>query len=212
MGNIIISILGVFIGAVITYYFNMSKEKKNLKNKIYVEIYERTIQNIDKTVRSANELKQMRISSELEKQYKHPVNSADVLDRIDSRTNELFRNIQLKMNDLIEINLFFSYHTIPLDKYKELIEEIENETLEISKIIKSQKEIYNSTKTSTGYIKIENEIWEIIIENENNLEHMIDEYMDKVLFINCFIQRDYYVDLLRMKKSDKRINSSLFKE
>lgn len=199
MENIVIPILGVIIGALITYFFNISVEKKTLKNKVFADMYERTMQSIDKASKSAKDIKLMKISSELETQYKHPVNYSDILDKIDYNVKNIFKNMQIKINDLIDLNLFFNYHHIPLDKYEDIIEDINNKSLAIADTIKKQQELYNSTVSTIGYIKIEENTWKLITQNEYELEKSINEYIERIVLFNGNIQKDYYKDLLKIK-------------
>lgn len=193
------SFIGVIIGALITYFFNILIEKKSLKNKVYIEIYEQIIKIVDKTCKSAKDIKTLKISNELERQYKHPINYSDILDKINNDVKNIFNTFQLKMNDLIDLNLYLRYHQIPLDKYKEIIDDINDKSFQIIEVIKQQKNIYDSTVTSTGYIKIENEVWNELIENEEELEKTINQYIETIMIFSNNIQKDYYMDLLKMK-------------
>lgn len=199
MENIMISFIGVLIGALITYFFNVLVEKKSLKNKVYIEIYEQIIKIVDKTCKSAKDIKTLKISSELERQYKHPINYADILDKINNDVRNIFNTFRLKTNDLIDLNLYLKYHQIPLDKYKEIIDNINDKSFQIMKIIKQQKNIYDSTVSSIGYIKIENEDWNELIQNEESLEKNINEYIETIMMFSNNIQKDYYKDLLKIK-------------
>ena len=199
MENIVVSLVGVLIGALITYFFNVSVEKKNLRNKVYIEIYEQIIKNIDKTSKSAKDIKTLKISNELESQYKHPVNYADILEKIDNEVKNIFKTFQAKVNDLIDLNLYLRYHHIPLDKYKEIINDLNSKSFEIVEIIKRQQELYSPTVSTIGYIKIENETWNNIIQNEEDLEKSINEYIEKIMMFSNDIQNDYYKDLLKIK-------------
>lgn len=199
MENIVVSLIGVLIGALITYFFNVSVEKKSLKNKVYIEIYEQIIKNIDKTSKSAKDIKTLKISNELEKQYKHPVNYADILENVDNEVKNTFKIIQVKVNDLIDLNLYLRYHHIPLDKYKEMIDDINSKSFEIIEIIKQQRKLYDSTVSTIGYIKIEDEKWNNIIQNEEDLEKNINEYIERIMMFSNNIQKDYYKDLLKIK-------------
>lgn len=199
MENIMISFIGVLIGALITYFFNVLVEKKSLKNKVYIEIYEQIIKIVDKTCKSAKDIKTLKISSELERQYKHPINYADILDKINNDVRNIFNTFRLKTNDLIDLNLYLKYHQIPLDKYKEIIDNINDKSFQIMKIIKQQKNIYDSTVSSIGYIKIENEDWDELIQNEESLEKNINEYIETIMMFSNNIQKDYYKDLLKIK-------------
>lgn len=199
MENMMVSFIGVLIGALITYFFNVLVEKKSLKNKVYIEIYEQIIKNVDKTCKSAKDIKTLKISDELERQYKHPINYSDILDKINNDVKNIFNTFQLKMNDLIDLNLYLRYHQIPLDKYKEIIDDINDKSFQIIEVIKQQKNIYDSTVTSTGYIKIENEVWNELIENEEELEKTINQYIETIMIFSNNIQKDYYMDLLKMK-------------
>lgn len=199
MENIVVSLIGVLIGALITYFFNVSVEKKNLKNKVYIEIYEQIIKNIDKTSKSAKDIKTLKVSNELEKQYKHPVNYADILEKMDNEVKNIFKTFQAKVNDLIDLNLYLRYHHIPLDKYKEMIDDINSKSFEIIEIIKQQRKLYDSTVSTIGYIKIEDEKWNNIIQNEEDLEKNINKYIEKIMMFSNNIQKDYYKDLLKIK-------------
>lgn len=199
MENIVVSLVGVLIGALITYFFNVSVEKKNLRNKVYIEIYEQIIKNIDKTSKSAKDIKTLKISNELERQYKHPVNYADILKKMDNEVKNIFKTFQAKVNDLIDLNLYLRYHHIPLDKYKEMIDDINSKSFEIIEIIKQQQELYSSNVSTIGNIKIDNETWNIIIQNEEDLEKNINEYIEKIMMFGNSIQKDYYKDLLKIK-------------
>lgn len=199
MENIVVSLVGVLIGALITYFFNVSVEKKNLRNKVYIEIYEQIIKNIDKTSKSAKDIKTLKISNELERQYKHPVNYADILEKMDNEVKNIFKTFQAKVNDLIDLNLYLRYHHIPLDKYKEMIDDINSKSFEIIEIIKQQQELYSSNVSTIGNIKIDNETWNIIIQNEEDLEKNINEYIEKIMMFGNSIQKDYYKDLLKIK-------------
>ena len=199
MESIIVSFIGVLIGALITYFFNVLVEKQNLKNKVYIEIYERIIKIIDKTCKSAKDIKTLKISNELERQYKHPINYADILDKMDKEVKNIFKTFQLKVNELIDLNLYLVYHQIPLDKYKEIINDINNQSFKIIEIIKQQQKLYNSTVSSIGYIKIENETWNKLIQNEEKLENNTNEYIETIMMFSNSIQKDYYKDLLKIK-------------
>ena len=199
MENIVVSLVGVLIGALITYFFNVSVEKKKLRNKVYIEIYEQIIKNIDKTSKSAKDIKTLKISNELERQYKHPVNYADILEKMDNEVKNIFKTFQAKVNDLIDLNLYLRYHHIPLDKYKEMIDDINSKSFEIIEIIKQQQELYSSNVSTIGNIKIDNETWNIIIQNEEDLEKNINEYIEKIMMFGNSIQKDYYKDLLKIK-------------
>lgn len=199
MENIMVSFIGVLIGALITYFFNVLVEKKSLKNKVYIEIYEQIIKIVDKTCKSAKDIKTLKISSELERQYKHPINYADILDKINNDVRNIFNTFRLKTNDLIDLNLYLKYHQIPLDKYKEIIDKINDKSFQIIEIIKQQKNIYDSTVSSIGYIKIENEDWNELIQNEESLEKNINEYIEIIMMFSNSIQKDYYKDLLKIK-------------
>lgn len=199
MENIVVSLVGVLIGALITYFFNVSVEKKNLRNKVYIEIYEQIIKNIDKTSKSAKDIKTLKISNELERQYKHPVNYADILKKMDNEVKNIFKTFQAKVNDLIDLNLYLRYHHNPLDKYKEMIDDINSKSFEIIEIIKQQQELYSSNVSTIGNIKIDNETWNIIIQNEEDLEKNINEYIEKIMMFGNSIQKDYYKDLLKIK-------------
>lgn len=199
MENIMISFIGVLIGALITYFFNVLVEKKSLKNKVYIEIYEQIIKIVDKTCKSAKDIKTLKISSELERQFKHPINYADILDKINNDVRNIFNTFRLKTNDLIDLNLYLKYHQIPLDKYKEIIDNINDKSFQIMEIIKQQKNIYDSTVSSIGYIKIENEDWNELIQNEEILEKNINEYIETIMMFSNNIQKDYYKDLLKIK-------------
>ena len=199
MENMMVSFIGVLIGALITYFFNVLVEKKSLKNKVYIEIYEQIIKNVDKTCKSAKDIKTLKISDELERQYKHPINYSDILDKINNDVKNIFNTFQLKMNDLIDLNLYLRYHQIPLDKYKEIIDDINDKSFQIIEVKKKKKNIYDSTVTSTGYIKIENEVWNELIENEEELEKTINQYIETIMIFSNNIQKDYYMDLLKMK-------------
>lgn len=199
MENIVVSLVGVLIGALITYFFNVSVEKKKLRNKVYIEIYEQIIKNIDKTSKSAKDIKTLKISNELERQYKHPVNYADILEKMDNEVKNIFKTFQAKVNDLIDLNLYLRYHHIPLDKYKKMIDDINSKSFEIIEIIKQQQELYSSNVSTIGNIKIDNETWNIIIQNEEDLEKNINEYIEKIMMFGNSIQKDYYKDLLKIK-------------
>ena len=155
MMNVVPSLLGVIIGALITYFFNISVERKTLKNKVYMDIYEQTIKNIDRSSKSAKDIKSKKISVELETQYKHPSNWTNDLNKIKNNIKSIFKSYQKNINDLIDLNLFLIYHSIPLDKYKDRIKDIRDRTFKIIDIVKQQQELYNSTIKSTGYIEVD---------------------------------------------------------
>lgn len=199
MESIMVSFIGVLIGALITYFFNVLVEKKSLKNKVYIEIYEQIIKIVDKTCKAAKDIKILKISNVLERQYKHPINYADILDEMNNNVKNIFNTFRLKTNDLIDFNLYLKYHQIPLDKYKEIIDDINDKSFNIIEIIKQQKEIYDSTVSSIGYIKIENNAWDELIQNEGNLEKNVNEYIETIMRFSNDIQKDYYKDLLKIK-------------
>lgn len=199
MESKIVSFIGVLIGALITYFFNVLVEKKNLKNKVYIEIYEQLIKNIDKTCKSARDIKTSKISNELERQYKHPINYTDILDKMDKEVKNIFKTFQLKVNDLIDLNLYLGYHQIPLDKYKEIIKDINNKSFQIIEIVKQQEKLYSSMVSSIGYIKIEKKIWNKLIKNEEMLKNNTNEYIETLMIFSNTIQKDYYKDLLKIK-------------
>lgn len=199
MENIVVSLVGVLIGALITYFFNVSVEKKNLRNKVYIEIYEQIIKIVDKTCKAAKDIKSLKISNELERQYKHPINYADILDEMNNNVRNIFNTFRLKTNELKDFNLYLKYHQIPLDKYKGIIDDINDKSLNIIEIIKQQKNIYDSTVSSVGYIKIENNKWNELIQNEENLEKNVNEYIETIMMFSNDIQNDYYKDLLKIK-------------
>lgn len=173
MENIMVSFIGVIIGALITYFFNVLVEKKSLKNKVYIEIYDKTIKIVDKTYKATKNIKTLKISNELERKYKHPINYTDILDKMNNNVKDIFNAFRLKTNDLIDFNLYLKYHPIPLDKYKGIIDNINDKSFNIIEIIKQQKDIYDSMVSSIGYIKIENKTWDKLIQNEVNLEKML---------------------------------------
>ena len=199
MESIMVSFIGVLIGALITYFFNVLVEKKSLKNKVYIEIYEHIIKIADKTCKAAKDIKALKISNDLERQYKHPINYADILDEMNNNVKNIFNTFRLKTNDLIDFNLYLKYHQIPLDKYKKIIDDINDKSFNIIEIIKQQKDIYDSTVSSIGYIKIENKTWDELIQNEGNLEKNVNEYIETIMRFSNDIQKDYYKDLLKIK-------------
>ncbi len=199
MESIMESFIGVIIGALITYFFNVLVEKKSLKNKVYIEIYEQIIKIVDKTCKAAKAIKTLKISNELERQYKHPINYADILDEMNNSVRNIFNTFRLKTNDLIDFNLYLKYHQIPLDKYNDIINDINDKSFIIIEIIKEQKDIYDSTVSSIGYIKIENKTWDELIQNEENLEKNVNEYLETIMRFSNDIQKDYYKDLLKIK-------------
>lgn len=199
MESIMVSFIGVIIGALITYFFNVLVEKKSLKNKVYIEIYEQIIKIVDKTCKAAKDIKTLKISNELERQYKHPINYTDILNKMNNNVRNIFNAFRLKTNDLIDFNLYLKYHQIPLDKYKEIIDDINDKSFNIIEIIKQQKDIYDSMVSSIGYIKIENKTWNKLIQNEENLEENVNEYLETIMQFSNDIQKDYYKDLLKIK-------------
>ena len=199
MMNVVPSLLGVIIGALITYFFNISVERKTLKNKVYMDIYEQTIKNIDRSSKSAKDIKSKKISVELETQYKHPSNWTNDLNKIKNNIKSIFKTYQKNINDLIDLNLFLIYHSIPLDKYKDRIKDIRDRTFKIIDIVKQQQELYNSTIKSTGYIEVDDNEWKLIIQNEDKIEECIDKYLNEIVLLSSIIQEEYYTKLLRIK-------------
>lgn len=118
---------------------------------------------------------------------------------MNNNVKNIFNTFRLKTNDLIDFNLYLKYHQIPLDKYKEIIDDINDKSFNIIEIIKQQKEIYDSTVSSIGYIKIENNTWDELIQNEGNLEKNVNEYIETIMRFSNDIQKDYYKDLLKIK-------------
>ena len=53
--------------------------------------------------------------------------------------------------------------------------------------------------SSIGYIKIENKTWNKLIQNEENLEENVNEYLETIMQFSNDIQKDYYKDLLKIK-------------
>lgn len=193
------SLLGVVVGAIITYIFNVYAEKRSLKNKVYIEIYEQIIKNIDKTSKSSKDIKTLKISQLLEKQYKKPNNYGDEHERLDNSVKEIFRTMQLKINDLVDLNLYFDYHKIPLEEHRKIIEWIENKSFQIIDSIKKLESLYKSTVSTIGLIRIDNIVWEAIIKEESLIEEYVNEYLKKNMFFSNNIQENYYRDLLKIK-------------
>lgn len=202
MENVVVSIVGLFgvcIGALITYGFNSLTEKEKLRNSAYMHIYEQLIKNIDRTAKSAKEIKMLKISNDIERQYKHPVNYADVLEEINSSVNKKITSIRVKINDLIDFNLFLSYHKIPLKEYEELINSINRQSFKIIELIEHQQKLYNSMVSSIGYINVKNKTWTCILKNEKDIEKNTEEYIKNIVNFSDKIQSDYYSDLLKIK-------------
>lgn len=80
-----------------------------------------------------------------------------------------------------------------------MIDDINSKSFEIIEIIKQQQELYSSNVSTIGNIKIDNETWNIIIQNEEDLEKNINEYIEKIMMFGNSIQKDYYKDLLKIK-------------
>lgn len=199
MKEVILSLIGVVIGAIITYVFNIFTERKKLQNKIYIEIYEKTIKNIDKASKSAKDIKLLMLSKELERQYRKPNNYADELDKIHLNVKNNLKTIQLKINDLIDLNLHFNYHRIPLNKHGEKIDNINKKSFKIMDNTREIENLYKSTVTSIENINISDEVWDNIIQKEQLLEENINEYMKEIMLFSSDIQNEYYRDLLKIR-------------
>ena len=200
------SLLGVIVGAIITYIFNVYAEKRTLKNKVYIEIYEQIIKNIDKTSKSSKDIKNLKISQVLEKQYKKPNNYGDEHERLDNSVKEILRTMQLKINDLVDLNLYFDYHKIPLEEHQKDIEWIEHKSFQIIDSVKKLESLYKGIVSTIGLIRIEDIVWEEIIREENLIERYVNEYLKKNIIFSNNIQENYYRDLLKIKsKGNKEV-------
>lgn len=206
MKETLLSLLGVIVGAIITYIFNLYAEKKSLKNKVYIEIYEQIIKNIDKTSKSSKDIKTLKISQVLEKQYKNPNNYGDVHESLDNTVKDIFKTMQIKINDLVDLNLYFNYHMIPLEEHQKDIKWIEHKSFQIIDSIKELESLYKSTVSTIGLIRIDNIVWEKIMKEENLIEKYVNEYLNKNMIFSNNIQENYYKDLLKIKsKRNKEV-------
>ena len=206
MKETLLSLLGVVVGAIITYIFNLYAEKKSLKNKVYIEIYEQIIKNIDKTSKSSKDIKTLKISQVLEKQYKNPNNYGDVHESLDNTVKDIFKTMQIKTNDLVDLNLYFNYHMIPLEEHQKDIKWIEHKSFQIIDSIKELELLYKSTVSTIGLIRIDNIVWEKIMKEENLIEKYVNEYLNKNMIFSNNIQENYYKDLLKIKsKRNKEV-------
>ena len=206
MKETLLSLLGVVVGAIITYIFNLYAEKKSLKNKVYIEIYEQIIKNIDKTSKSSKDIKTLKISQVLEKQYKNPNNYGDVHESLDNTVKDIFKTMQIKINDLVDLNLYFNYHMIPLEEHQKDIKWIEHKSFQIIDSIKELESLYKSTVSTIGLIRIDNIVWEKIMKEENLIEKYVNEYLNKNMIFSNNIQENYYKDLLKIKsKRNKEV-------
>lgn len=206
MKETLLSLLGVIVGAIITYIFNLYAEKKSLKNKVYIEIYEQIIKNIDKTSKYSKDIKTLKISQVLEKQYKNPNNYGDVHESLDNTVKDIFKTMQIKINDLVDLNLYFNYHMIPLEEHQKDIKWIEHKSFQIIDSIKELESLYKSTVSTIGLIRIDNIVWEKIMKEENLIEKYVNEYLNKNMIFSNNIQENYYKDLLKIKsKRNKEV-------
>ena len=206
MKETLLSLLGVVVGAIITYIFNLYAEKKSLKNKVYIEIYEQIIKNMDKTSKSSKDIKTLKISQVLEKQYKNPNNYGDVHESLDNTVKDIFKTMQIKTNDLVDLNLYFNYHMIPLEEHQKDIKWIEHKSFQIIDSIKELELLYKSTVSTIGLIRIDNIVWEKIMKEENLIEKYVNEYLNKNMIFSNNIQENYYKDLLKIKsKRNKEV-------
>ncbi len=199
MENIIGSLVGVFIGAIITYFFNVLIEKKSLKNKVYIEIYEQIIKRIDKACKSAQYIKKHKVSDKLERQYEKPTNYKEILDETNKDVRNLLATSREKADELIDFNLYLNYHHIPLSKHNQKIKDINDKGIYISQKVLQQEKLYNSIVSEIGYIKIDDIQWNEFMKNENDIEKCVDEYINQTLMFSEDIQRKYYKDLLKIR-------------
>lgn len=194
------SFIGIILGAIITYIFNKVLEKKKMKNCILQNIYDKMFILINDALKaSQNILLLCEVSNLLEKQKNNPTNYLDLLENIDKNVMKNLTQIQKEINIMLELKLYMGYHIIPLIEFNEQYNSLTQYIGEIKDKCNDILEIYKNMLQSTGYIKVENENWNKLLEKEKLIKDYIDTCRKQMETINLGIQKNYFEKMLNFK-------------
>lgn len=194
------SFIGIILGAIITYIFNKVLEKKKMKNCILQNIYDKMFILINDALKaSQNILLLCEVSNLLEKQKNNPTNYLDLLEKIDKNVMKNLTQIQKEINIMLELKLYMGYYMIPLIEFNEQYNSLTKYIGEIKDKCDDILEIYKNMLQSTGYIKVENENWNKLLEKEKLIKDYIDTCRKQMETINLGIQKNYFEKMLNFK-------------
>jgi len=194
------SCIGIVIGSVITYVFNKILEKKKMKDNILQLIYDKMFILINDSLKaSQNILLMCEFSKLLEKQKNNPTNDADILEEIDKSIIKNLIQIPREINIMLELNFYMEYHQIPLNEFYEQYNNLTEYVGRIKDNCDDIRNIYKNMLNSVGYIKIENENWDKLLEKEKLIKYYIDECRKQMCIINIGIQKNYFQKMLKFK-------------
>lgn len=194
------SFIGIAIGSVVTYIFNKILEKKKMRDNALQLIYDKMFVLINDSFKaSQNILLLCKISNLLERQKNNPTNYSDLLEKIDKNVMQNLTEIQKEINIMLELNLYMGYHMIPLNEFNEQYNSLTKYVGEIKYSCDDILKIYKNMLQSTGYIKIESENWDRLLEKEKLIKDYIDECRKQIGIINLGIQKNYFKKMLNFK-------------